>query len=120
MQFVADESVDVQIVTRLRQDGFDVFYIAEASPSISDTKVLAAANRRKSVLITADKDFGDLVYRQHKSHKGVILLRLAGIRPLEKAEIAASVVATYGKKLLDMFTVVTSTTVRIRGTQSKK
>jgi hypothetical protein len=49
MQFVADESVDAQIVTKLRQDGFEVFYIAEASPSISDTKVLAAANRRKSV-----------------------------------------------------------------------
>jgi predicted nuclease of predicted toxin-antitoxin system len=71
MQFVADESVDAQIVAKLLQDGFDVFYIAEASPSISDTRVLAAANRRKSVLITADKDFGDLVYRQQKSHKGI-------------------------------------------------
>ena len=49
MQFVADESVDAQIVTKLRNDGFDVFYIAEASPSISDAKVLAAANRRKSI-----------------------------------------------------------------------
>jgi predicted nuclease of predicted toxin-antitoxin system len=120
MQFVADESVDAQIVERLRLEGFDVYYIAEASPSISDTKVLAAANRRKGVLITADKDFGELVYRLHKSHKGVILLRLAGIRPMEKAAITASVVATYGKKLLDSFTVVTSATVRIRSFQSKK
>jgi predicted nuclease of predicted toxin-antitoxin system len=119
MQFVADESVDAQIITKLRNDGFDVFYIAEASPSISDAKVLAAANRRKSTLITADKDFGDLVYRQQKSHNGVILLRLAGMRPLEKAEITASVVATYGRKLLDMFTVVTTNTVRIRGIKKK-
>ena len=120
MQFVADESVDAQIVTKLRQDGFEVFYIAEASPSISDTKVLAAANRRKSVLLTSDKDFGDLVYRQFKSHKEVILLRLAGIRPLEKAQITSPVVATYGKKLINVFTVVTSTAVRIRGIQNKR
>jgi predicted nuclease of predicted toxin-antitoxin system len=120
MQFVADESVDAQIVTRLRNDGFNVFYIAEASPSISDAKVLAAANRRKSILITADKDFGDLVYRQHRSHKGIILLRLAGIPPLEKAEITASVIASYGKKLLDVFTVVTTSTVRLRAIQKNQ
>jgi predicted nuclease of predicted toxin-antitoxin system len=87
----------------------------KASPSISDTKVLAAAYRRKSLLITADKDFGDLVFRQQKSSAGVILLRLSGVLSLEKAEIVASVIEVYGKKLAQAFTVVTIEAVRIRG-----
>jgi hypothetical protein len=64
MQFVADKSVDAQIVSKLRDDGFDVFYIAESAPSISDAKVLAAAKT------TADKDFGDLVYRYTTAREG--------------------------------------------------
>lgn len=114
MQFVADESIDCQIVQRLRQDGFAVYSIAEESPSIADPKVLATANRRKSILITADKDFGELVFRLQKTHEGVVLVRLPGVKPWDKAEIVASVVATYDKKLSKVFTVVTYSSVRIR------
>ncbi len=114
MQFLADESIDAQIVQRLRLDGFAVYSIAEESPSIADPKVLAIANRRKSVLITADKDFGELVFRLNKIHEGVVLIRLAGVRPLEKADIVSSVIATYSKKLIKAFTVVTHRSVRIR------
>lgn len=114
MLFVADESIDAQIVQRLRQDGFDVYYIAEEAPSIADPRVLAAANRRKGILITADKDFGELVFRLHKAHEGVVLVRLPGIRPKAKADIVASVVENYGKKLRNAFTVVTHRSVRIR------
>ena len=45
MNFVADESVDRQIVKRLRNDGHSVWYIAEMSPSISDDEVLQLANK---------------------------------------------------------------------------
>jgi predicted nuclease of predicted toxin-antitoxin system len=119
MLFVADENVDAQIVKKLRQNGFDVYYIAEASPSISDAKVLASANRRKGILITADKDFGDLVFRQQKSHAGVILLRLAGVSSLKKTEIVSFVIAQYGQKLAGSFTIVTSTAIRIREPATK-
>ncbi len=44
MNFVADESVDRQIVERLRDNGHSVWYVAEMAPSISDDEVLQLAN----------------------------------------------------------------------------
>jgi hypothetical protein len=62
-RFVADESVDAPIVHRLREAGHEVWSVAEESPSISDREVLRAASEADRVLLTADRDFGDLHVR---------------------------------------------------------
>ena len=85
MNLVADEGVDRPVVERLRQDGHDVVYVAELSPSVADEEVLQQANARRAVLLTADKDFGQLVFRQGLVHSGVVLLRLAGLANATKA-----------------------------------
>lgn len=59
MNFLADESVDRQIVERVRQDGHQVWYVAEMEPGVSDDVVLNLANQKTALLLTADKDFGD-------------------------------------------------------------
>jgi len=87
----ADESVDRPVVERLRQDSHDVVYVAELTPSITDDEVLRDANSRSAVLVTADKDFGELVFRQGAIHSGVVLLRLAGLANATKGEIVAEV-----------------------------
>ncbi|HEX5872366.1 MAG TPA: DUF5615 family PIN-like protein [Longimicrobium sp.] len=71
MNFVCDEGVDRSIVVQLRSDGHDVVYIAELSPSIPDDEVLREANERAAVLVTADKDFGELVFRLGKLSTGI-------------------------------------------------
>lgn len=63
MNLLADEGVERQIVERLRQAGHDVWYIAEMEPGIADDVILAQANASQALLITLDKDFGELVYR---------------------------------------------------------
>ena len=63
MNLLADEGVDRQIVALLRQAGHDVLYIAELEPGIADQTVFDKANRLNALLITADKDFGELVFR---------------------------------------------------------
>lgn len=68
MKFLADESVDYQIVDRLRQDGHEIWYVAEMEPGISDDAVLDEANKKMAILLTSDKDFGELVFRQGASH----------------------------------------------------
>jgi len=55
LSFVADESVDRQIVEGLRARGFDVLYVAEMAPGTPDDVVLAEANRRHAVLVTAER-----------------------------------------------------------------
>ncbi len=57
MNVLADESVERQIVARLRQDGYSVLYVAEMEPGITDNLVLRRANETQSFLITEDKDW---------------------------------------------------------------
>ncbi len=66
MNLLADESVDRQIVERLRQDGHHLLAVAEMAPGVPDDVVLERANQETALLLTADKDFGELVYRQKR------------------------------------------------------
>ena len=86
MSFVADESVDQQIVERLRTEGHDVWYIAEATPGASDEDVLTLAKRNGAILLTADKDFGEMVFRQRQITGGVVFIRLGGLSQKNGAE----------------------------------
>ena len=86
MKIVADESVDKQIVDRLRADGHEVLFVAELDPGIDDETVLLRSRQSSALLLTADKDFGELVFRQRLLHSGVLLIRLAGLTPDRKAE----------------------------------
>jgi len=114
MNFLADESVDAPIVERLRIDGHSVSYVTEMSPSIADEEVLERANTGKCPLVTGDKDFGELVFRLHHVHQGVILLRLPGIATSLKASIVSDAIRLHGNEMLDAFTVITPAMVRIR------
>jgi predicted nuclease of predicted toxin-antitoxin system len=114
MNFVADESVDQPIVTRLRQEGHSVLAVVEMEPSISDEIVLDLANRQGMLLLTGDKDFGELVFRDRRYAFGIILVRLAGLTAAAKAGIVASAVKEHQDKLPDAFTVITPNGVRIR------
>ena len=84
MNLLADESVDKPIVDRLRRDGHTVLYIAELDPSIDDDAVLHRANQNSALLITADKDFGELVFRMGQIHAGVVLFQGAWQGCLQK------------------------------------
>ena len=114
MNLLADEGVDRAVVQRLRQDGHDVVYVAELSPGVTDEQVLRQANDRSALLLTADKDFGELVFRQGRAHQGVVLLRLAGLASATKAEIVAEVCHQRAAELREAFSVIAPGQVRIR------
>ena len=114
MKLLADEGVDRQIVDRLRQANHLVLYVAEMDPSISDDKLLDLANEHEASLVTADKDFGELVFRLGRVHAGVILIRLAGIGPDTKAAIVTAALVEHGARMQNAFTVISPGMVRIR------
>jgi predicted nuclease of predicted toxin-antitoxin system len=113
LKFLADENLPRICVASLRSQGFDVTWISEISASISDAEVCSLARMEDRIIITNDKDFGDLVIRDRISVPGVILLRLRG---MGSSEIAAIV----GQAMLQphdwsgQFSVVSKDTIRIR------
>ncbi|MBC8045343.1 MAG: DUF5615 family PIN-like protein [Fimbriimonadaceae bacterium] len=84
MKFLADEGVAIAIVEALRKENYDVKFIWEISRGVADDFILQQANSDNRLLITQDKDFGELVFRNKQSHKGVILIRIHGISNNEK------------------------------------
>lgn len=114
MILVADESVDAPIVAALREAGHVVHYIAEAQAGLDDTSVLRVSQRRRAPLLTADKDFGELVFRQHLLNTGVVLLRLTGLNVLQKSHCVLTFLQQHGHKLQGHFAVVSPSAVRIR------
>jgi hypothetical protein len=62
MNFVADESCVRPVIQALREAGHDVVAIAEIARGATDDQVLEHALKEKRVLITEDRDFGELVY----------------------------------------------------------
>lgn len=119
MNLLADESVDGRIVERLRREGHDVLYVAEMEPGITDDVVLSRSNERSMLLITADKDFGELVFRQAAVNSGVLLLRLGGLLSEKKADIVADVLRDREAELAQAFSVISPGTVRIRRKSSR-
>jgi predicted nuclease of predicted toxin-antitoxin system len=114
MKFLADEGVDKPIVDQLRISGFDVHYVLETHQGSDDETVLFLANEEDRILLTQDKDFGELVYRLQKAHQGIILIRLGTTPAPEKARITTYVLLEYGEKLISAFTVIQANAVRIR------
>jgi predicted nuclease of predicted toxin-antitoxin system len=114
MNFLADENVDRPIVDRLREDGHNVLSVAEMELSLPDETVLAMANQQDALLPTADKDFGELVFRQRRVSAGVVLIRLAGLSPATKATVVSTAIREHASELSHAFTVISPGMVRIR------
>jgi predicted nuclease of predicted toxin-antitoxin system len=114
MKLVADENIDLSVVARLREAGHVVLAVAEMDPGISDDVVLETANAGNAILMTEDKDFGELAFRQSLAHHGVILVRLAGLPGASKATALIHLLQAHGHELTGSFTVVSPGMVRIR------
>jgi len=88
--------------------------LAEVSPSIPDDDVLKHGTNVGGLLLTADKDFGELVFRQRMIHTGILLIRLAGLDPDRKGEIVAVCIDEYARAIADVFAVLTRRSLRVR------
>ncbi|HVA45165.1 MAG TPA: DUF5615 family PIN-like protein [Pirellulales bacterium] len=74
--FLADENVPQEVVDAARQAGHDLKWIKELQPGVDDDTVLRTSMAENRVLLTFDKDFGEMAFRQGKSATcGVILFR---------------------------------------------
>ena|SRR5215212_59409 len=110
-----DESADARLGPFLRRLGHDVTTIAVDHPaSLKDEDVLAIARREQRILITDDRDFGELVFRNRRPHAGVIYLRVGAYAELDlKRERLEDALRRHANDL-DQFLVVTRNRVRVR------
>ena len=84
-KLLADENVPIEAVKALKRKGVDIVSVIEFSPGLNDREVLNLANREDRILVTFDKDFGELVVREKVKVKGLILLRFVPKSPQQIA-----------------------------------
>ena len=117
MRFLADENVSRLVVDRLRIAGFDVASVGMTISGASDEVVLAAATREGRILVTEDRDFGELVIRQRIDVLGVVLLELDRLSNAAEADAVAAVIAANLDRLPGALMVIEPGKVRIRPLQ---
>jgi predicted nuclease of predicted toxin-antitoxin system len=116
MRFLLDESAELRIATHLRQQGHDVKVSAHDYPSaLSDREVLALAYQEQRVLITNDRDFGELIFRHGLPHAGVVYFRLGDQAIATKLAWLDRLLTSYTADLAS-YLVITDRGVRVRRT----
>jgi predicted nuclease of predicted toxin-antitoxin system len=86
MKLLADAHISRAMVAFLRGLGHDVLHAATLSPRMSDSAILRLAATDSRVVLTADKDFGELCFRRLIVCSGVVLLRLGAAAESERVE----------------------------------
>jgi predicted nuclease of predicted toxin-antitoxin system len=114
MRLLVDESVESAIESLLRAEGHDLVSIAEEMPGSDDTHVLGRATLEGRILITNDKDFAELAFRQRSASAGIVLVRLPRASSAVKARRVGEVFRDHGALLAGSLTVVEASAIRIR------
>ena len=114
MRWLIDECVDEALVTHLRAAGHDVVYMSDVEPRATDADVLRRAQRENRLLLTEDKDFGDLVFRQALPVPGIVLLRIDSSRQSVKPARLRAAVERFGDALFGRYTVIDDSRFRSR------
>jgi predicted nuclease of predicted toxin-antitoxin system len=119
MRFLLDQNADRRFAAYLRALGHDVTVVSIDYPKgIPDRVVLDIAQREGRVVITHDRDFGELVFRHGLPHACVIYLRLNAPDFESKRDRLAQVLAEHAHEL-DQFITVTDRTIRVRHTPQR-
>jgi predicted nuclease of predicted toxin-antitoxin system len=114
MRILANENVPRPVVVALRHRGDDVVWVKEEMVGATDSEVLARAEREARLVVTFDKDFGELAVRARlPATSGVVLLRLRGDNP-EVDNARAISALTSRDDWAGHFAVVTDDRIRLR------
>ena len=112
-RLLADENIAAGLVRELRNQGFEVTYIAESQSGLTDPDILALARQHGLCVVTEDRDFGELVFRRQLQTVGIILLRLPVPNSTHWPRIIR-LLEQYGRKLSESFTAINAERIRIR------
>ena len=114
MRFLADDCLDGRLIARLRGAGLDVAAVRDVCRGARDREVLARARGEGRVLLTEDKDFGELALRIGEPAPGIVLFREVAADVDQAVAAFEALLASHGSELRASFAVVRGGRVRLR------
>ena len=115
MRLLANENIPRATVDTLRDAGHDVLWVSSEFPSIKDEAVILFASVENRIIITFDRDYGELLFKRRLDKPlGVIYLRLGNFEPEEPAEILLNYLSLPTSVFEGRFSVTTRSNMRQR------
>jgi len=114
LKFLIDVGVGIKVEKWLKNEGYDLKSVRDIDPRMIDRDILKIAVSEKRMVITMDKDLGELVYNSGFLHSGVLLLRIEDAKSNEKVKVIEKILEKYSDKLLHKFCVFKDEKLRIR------
>jgi len=115
MKFLANENFPVPSVRKLRALGIEVASITETTPGISDKEVIQIAQKENFIILTFDKDYGELIFR-HSIHNppSVVFFRFKGTTPVFAGDLLSEIIKENRIQIEKTFTVIEESSIRQR------
>lgn len=114
LKFLVDVGVGKKVEKWLTDNGYDVKFVRDINPKADDSEILHLAVTENRMVITMDKDFGELVYNSGKLHSGVLILRLDDANGDKKVKTIKKILSEYSDKLYGKFCVFQGERLRIK------
>jgi predicted nuclease of predicted toxin-antitoxin system len=113
MRFLVDECTGTSVADWLKNENHFVFSVFEQWRGASDDAIIEKCRQENFILITSDKDFGEMVFRNQKVHNGIILVRCSPNNFMKRIEVLSKLLKNYSDRLENNFVVVSNENVRI-------
>ena len=117
LKFIDDVGVSLKVEKWLQEIGCDIKAVRDINPKMTDHDILKIAASEKRMVITMDKDFGELVFNSKRSHAGVLLLRLEDADSEEKLKVMKNIMEKYSDLIINKFCVFKNGKLRIKSTK---
>ena len=114
MRILVDVCVSKAVERWLADQGLDVLAVRDIDPSMTDTDILALAASEQRLVITMDKDFGEMIVRSNQHHAGVLLLRLDDAGSSKKLAVIQQIFSVYGNALPGSYCIFQRDRLRVR------
>jgi predicted nuclease of predicted toxin-antitoxin system len=112
IKFLADVNVEKPIVDLLMNRGLDVKWIPDFDCRMQDADLIKLLNLEERILITNDKDFGELTFLQKMVSHGIILIRVPGQQVQEKVRLMEKLLTVHRDKIVAHFIVIKKAKIR--------
>jgi predicted nuclease of predicted toxin-antitoxin system len=113
-KFLVDVNVGKKVEKWLLENKYDLKAVRDIDPRMIDRDILKIAVSENRMVITMDKDFGELVYNSGMFHSGVLILRIEDANADEKVKTLEKILIEHQDKLLNNFCVFQRGKLRIR------
>lgn len=113
MKFLVDECTGTSVAEWLRAENYEVFSVFDEWRGASDEEILSKSFNEDYILITMDKDFGEIIFRHQKPHKGVILIRCEPNTFQKRITLLKSLLDHHKENLAFNFVVLSNENIRV-------